>query len=225
MVQIWCKVWRVWNKHASASIVSPDTSTVNAMPVVNQQPDPNRRQTRATNANVHPGNIVKEVLGGRRKQEDIDSDKKSKTERRKARERKKNKEREAIKKIADFENKMALHDQSQETLFPRRQTEGRWSAFSLLSTHVTVTLPLVNAPSGNQQGKNKKRKSEAEQRTGNHGAVSHNMKKSLDAHPNPELQLDNGNVDAPDLENSQPTKAKKQKLSSSYVAAPLRQTG
>jgi hypothetical protein len=82
----------------------------------------------------------------------------------------------------------------------------------------------VNAPS-NQQSKNKKHKSEAEQRTGNHGAVSHNTKKSLNAHPNPELQLDDRNVDAPDSENSQPTKAKKRKLLSSHVAAPLRRTG
>jgi hypothetical protein len=98
-------------------------------------------------------------------------------------------EREAIKKIANFENKMALHDQRQETSFPRHQTEGIWSAFSLLLT--TVTLPLVNAPS-NQQGKSKKHKSEAEQRTDKHGAVSHNMKKSLNAHPNPNFNSTTG---------------------------------
>jgi hypothetical protein len=119
------------------------------MPKVNQQPDPNWRQTRATNANAHPGKVVMAVLGGRRKKEDIEDDKKSKLERREARERKKNEEREAIKKIANFENKMALHDQRQETSFPRHQTEGIWSAFSLLST--TVTLPLVKQPTGQEQ--------------------------------------------------------------------------
>ena len=99
---------------------------VNSMPKANQQPDPNRRQTRATNANAHPGNVVMEVLGGRRKQEDIEKEKEAKLERRKARERKKTDAKASIMDITHFEHEMALGDRAEETMFPRCQTEGMW---------------------------------------------------------------------------------------------------
>jgi hypothetical protein len=86
--------------------------------------DPNRRQTRATNATAHPGNVVKDVLAVRRKQEDIEEEKKDRNERQKAQEKKKADAQVAIKHIADFENDMALEDRTQETRFPQHQTEG-----------------------------------------------------------------------------------------------------
>lgn len=95
------------------------------MPKVNHQPDSDRRQTRAANANAHPGRVVKDVLGGRRKQEDIEKDKEAKKERRETRERKKVEKRVAIGAIAEFENRMALDDEIQGTKFPRRQSEGK----------------------------------------------------------------------------------------------------
>jgi hypothetical protein len=96
------------------------------MPKVNQLPgpDPNRRQTRATNANAHPGNVVMEVLAVRRKRDDIEKEKKAKAERRKARQTKDAIHRVAIDDIAEFENQMALDDRTQGTKFPRHQTEG-----------------------------------------------------------------------------------------------------
>jgi hypothetical protein len=99
------------------------------MPKVNQQEDPNRRQTRATNANAHPGNVVKDVLAVRRKREDIEDEKNAKNERREARKRKKADAKVAIRDIADFENEMALDDRAKETKFPRHQTKGMWSGF------------------------------------------------------------------------------------------------
>jgi hypothetical protein len=45
------------------------------MPKANQEPDPNRCQTRPTNANAHPGKVVLEALAVRRKQEDIEAEK------------------------------------------------------------------------------------------------------------------------------------------------------
>ena len=98
----------------------PTFRHVNSMPKDN----PNRRQTRAANANAHPGHIVKDVLGVRRKQEEVDKEKKSQEERREARKARKVEEQIAIKVIADFENQMALDDRVQETRFPRHQTEG-----------------------------------------------------------------------------------------------------
>ena len=41
------------------------------MPKSNQHPDSDRRQTRATNATAHPGNMVKDVLAVWRKKEDM----------------------------------------------------------------------------------------------------------------------------------------------------------
>jgi len=94
------------------------------MPKPNQLPDPNRRQTRATNANAHPGRVVKEVLAVRRKKEDIEEEKKAHDERCEARERKKTNAKASIMDIAHFEHEMALGDRAEETMFPRRQTEG-----------------------------------------------------------------------------------------------------
>ena len=110
------------------------------MPKVNQQPDTNRRQTRATNANAHPGRVVMEVLGGRRKQEDIERDKEGKKERRDARERKKMEKLGAIEAIAEYENEMAVDDKVQGTRFPQHQSEGKSLAPSsclYIITHVT----------------------------------------------------------------------------------------
>jgi len=99
------------------------------MPKANQQRDPNRCQTRATNADAHPGNVVKEILAVRRKQEDIDDEKNARNGRREARKRKEAAAKKSITDIADFENEMALDDRAQEAKFPRRQTEGMWSCF------------------------------------------------------------------------------------------------
>jgi len=91
------------------------------MPKANQPPDPNRRQTRPTNANAHPGKVL-EVLAVRRKPEDIASEKKAKNKRRNAREEKRTNEQVAIMDIADFENEMAVEDKEQRAQFPRHQT-------------------------------------------------------------------------------------------------------
>ena len=48
------------------------------MPNANQEPNPNRRQMRAANANAHPGRVVMEVLGGRRNQEELEKEKEAK---------------------------------------------------------------------------------------------------------------------------------------------------
>ncbi len=105
------------------------------MPKVYQQSgNPNRCQTRAKNANAHPGNVIKEVLGNRRKPEEIEKDKKAREERREAKEQRKANNQRSIQQIADFENTMALQDQVEETSFPRRQTEGTQLDFSLLIT-------------------------------------------------------------------------------------------
>jgi hypothetical protein len=45
-------------------------------------PDPDRRQTRPGNANAHPGKIAMEALAVRRKREEIDEEKKERSERR-----------------------------------------------------------------------------------------------------------------------------------------------
>ena len=110
------------------------------MPNANQEPNPNRRQTRAANANAHPGRVVMEVLGGRRNQEELEKEKEAKRNRRDAREKKKTKERVAIESIADFEDNMALVDKNQETEFPRHQTEGRKSGLSLDTKCYTTTF-------------------------------------------------------------------------------------
>ena len=96
------------------------------MPKVYQQPDSDssRRQTRATNANAHPGRVVMEVLGSRRKQEDIKKDKKAKRERHENREKKKTQKLATVKNIADFEDRMALRNKAEDSSFPRRRTEG-----------------------------------------------------------------------------------------------------
>jgi hypothetical protein len=91
------------------------------------QPEPNQRQTRATNVNAHPGKVVDEVLRTRRTREVIEQEKKAKNERREARNRKKANEQKAIQDIADFENRMALDNKAGEVMFPRRQTKGRSS--------------------------------------------------------------------------------------------------
>ena len=111
------------------------------MPKANHEPDPNRRQTRATNANAHPGQVVLDALGGRRRQEEIEKDKQAQKERREARERKKVEKQEAIKSVADFENKMALNDKIQETKFPRHQTEGKQSG-SFTAICISTIHPL-----------------------------------------------------------------------------------
>jgi hypothetical protein len=123
------------------------------MPKANQQADPNRRQTRPSNANAHPGKVVKEVLGGRRKPEEIEMDKKARQERREEKERKKAKIQESIQQVADFEHTMALHDKVEETSFPRHQTEGKTSDTSLLNTCYGDTHPSKssNQPTGQKQ--------------------------------------------------------------------------
>jgi len=93
------------------------------MPKGNQQPDPNRRQTRPANANAHPGRIALEALAVRRKPEEIESEKQAKKEQRKAREEKKAKKQTAVMDIAEFENEMAMEDIEQKAKFPRRQGE------------------------------------------------------------------------------------------------------
>lgn len=97
------------------------------MPKGYQQPNPNWHQTHATNANAHPGNVVKEVLGNQWKQEEIKKDKKAWEERREAKEEQKAKKQRSIQRIADFENTMALQDKIEETSFPQHQTEGKQS--------------------------------------------------------------------------------------------------
>lgn len=100
------------------------------MPKVNREPDPNRRQTRPTNATAHPGKAAMEVLAVRRKRKDIDAEKKARDGRRQARERKKVNERAAVMDIADFENQMALDDINDETRFPRHKTKRKYSSGS-----------------------------------------------------------------------------------------------
>lgn len=88
----------------------------------NQLPDPGRRQTRAKNANAHPGRILLDALPVRRKKEDIEAEKKGQ---RQVREEKKAKTRAAVLDIADFENQMAIDDRNDEMRFPRHhKTEG-----------------------------------------------------------------------------------------------------
>src|SRR5258705_9664585 len=93
------------------------------MPKVAQQPDPNRVQTRSTNANAHPGRVMMEALAVRRKHEDIEIEKQVKKERRKAREKKKADAQMAVLDIADFENNMTVDIIREETSFPRRRLE------------------------------------------------------------------------------------------------------
>lgn len=121
------------------------------MSKANHQPDVNRRQTRATNANAHPGRVVLEVLAGRRKKEDIENDKKAQNERRDTRERKTVERQVAIKDIADFENQMALDDQVQETVFPRHQDEGRQSGSSLLKMYPSTFSECSNQATWQEQ--------------------------------------------------------------------------
>jgi len=121
------------------------------MPKANHQPDVNRRQTRATNADAHPGRVVLEVLAGRRKKEDIENDKKAQNERRDTRERKKVERQVAIEDIADFENQMPLNDKVQETVFPRHQAEGRQSSSSLVITYSSTFSECSNQATWQKQ--------------------------------------------------------------------------
>jgi DNA-binding protein H-NS len=88
------------------------------MAKISQQPETNQRQTRAKNANTHPGRAAMEALAVRRTREVIELEKKAKEERRQAREKKKADREAAVKDIADFENRMALDDFEQEAQFP-----------------------------------------------------------------------------------------------------------
>ena len=121
------------------------------MPKANHQPDVNRRQTCATNADAHPGRVVLEVLAGRRKKEDIENDKKAQNERRDTRERKKVERQVAIEDIADFENQMPLNDKVQETVFPRHQAEGRQSSSSLVITYSSTFSECSNQATWQKQ--------------------------------------------------------------------------
>ena len=151
------------------------------MPKVNHEPDSNRRQTRAANANAHPGRVVMDVLGGRRKQEDIEKDKEAKKGRREARERKKVEKQVAIGAIAEFENRMALDDEIQGTKFPRRQSEGKSSdSFVIYMTH---NAPSVDVPT--KPKVDKKRKVGAKDLSGTGGnimAVSYTNEKRSNTH-------------------------------------------
>lgn len=95
------------------------------MPKANQQPVPNRPQTRSANANAHPGRVVIEALAVRRKPEDIELEKQIKKERREIRAKKRADAQAAVMNIADFENNMAVDTIREEQSFPRRQPEGK----------------------------------------------------------------------------------------------------
>jgi hypothetical protein len=112
---------------------------VNNMPKANQEPDPNRRQTRPTNANAHPGKVVLEALAVRRKREDIEAENNAWDGRCQSRESKKANERAAVVDIANFENQMACDDRTEVTVFPRHQTMRRCSVSRLENVLLTYT--------------------------------------------------------------------------------------
>ena len=124
------------------------------MPKVNQQPDPNRRQTRSTNANTHPGRIVIEAGRVRRSKEAIEDDKRVRDEKHQAREAKKAKKQAAVTEIAEFENQMALDDRDEEIEFPRYK-KGVQS--NRLTSHRVKSLPVAedSQPSKKRKGQPK----------------------------------------------------------------------
>ena len=81
-------------------------------------PNPNRIQTRAKNAFTHPGKIVSEELRVRRRPEELEEEKRLRTERRQAREQKEAALRSAVLEVAEFENKMAADDTESQAKFP-----------------------------------------------------------------------------------------------------------
>ena len=84
-------------------------------------------------------------------------------------------------------------------------------------------LLLVDVPTTKPQAdSNKKHKGKAEDLSSHHDAVSHNNKKTLKAHPNPEH---NNGVEVDVSDDNEQTRVKKQKTSTGYVAMPLRRTG
>jgi hypothetical protein len=87
-------------------------------------PDPNRIQTRAKNASTHPGRVVNEVLAAWRKPEEIEDEKRVRTERRQARKRKEADLHTAVQEVAEYENQMAVDDTENKTRFPRRKPMG-----------------------------------------------------------------------------------------------------
>jgi hypothetical protein len=124
------------------------------MPKVNQQPDPNRRQTRSTNANTHPGRIVIEAIRVRRSKEAIEDDKRARDEKRQAREAKKANKQAAVTEIAEFENQMALDNRDEEIKFPRYK-KGVQS--NRLTSHRVKSLPVAedSQPSKKRKGQPK----------------------------------------------------------------------
>jgi hypothetical protein len=90
------------------------------MPPKSNEPYPTQRQTRSTNANAHPGNVIIKA-SGRRSKTEIEEEKKAKEDRRKARETKKAIEKASITEIAKLENRMMAEDAMEESKFPRRR--------------------------------------------------------------------------------------------------------
>jgi hypothetical protein len=122
------------------------------MTKTSQQPETNQRQTRAKNANTHPGRTAMEALAVRRKREVIELEKKAKEERHQAREKKKADREAAVIDIADFENRMALDDFEQEDKFPRHQAEGE--PYSVPVN--TLMQPILRSNSSQASEKRKK---------------------------------------------------------------------
>jgi hypothetical protein len=91
----------------------------------NQQPDPNRCQTRPGNATTRPGKTAQERLAVRRKPEVIAKEKKEQEERREVRKQKKADMKTAASDVANFENRMASQDKNEEAMFPRRRPKGK----------------------------------------------------------------------------------------------------
>ena len=96
------------------------------MPKDTQLPNSDRHQTRPGNATAHPGQILKDALAVRRKQEIINEEKKAREERRQTKKEKKVKEEMAVMEIARFENEMALDTKKEKAQFPR-QDKGTYS--------------------------------------------------------------------------------------------------
>jgi len=87
-------------------------------------PNPNRIQTRAKNVFTHPGRIVSEELRVRRRPEELEEEKRLRTERQQAQERKEAALRSAVLEVAEFENKMAADDAENQANFPRWKPKG-----------------------------------------------------------------------------------------------------
>ena len=96
-------------------------------------------QTHPKNANAHPVQIVLQATSCCQKEEIVE-EKVAKKKRRQMREEKKATEKVAVVNVANFENRLAIEHIEEESMFPWRQSNGKYKVQPLMWD---VTVPQV----------------------------------------------------------------------------------